>query len=193
MANITDPASRLMPTRRGFLQGYNVQLAVSADQVIVAVDVVQDTNDQQQLVPMMSAAVVAADRLHLLTGDDVHRVGVVLADAGYGSDANLAAPGPPRLIALAKSRDQARAARQDPASGPPPVGCSPREAMAHRLRTDEGHQLYTRRGATVEPAIGNLKKIIDRFARRGLDPARSEIHLAATAFNITKIYRASAA
>jgi hypothetical protein len=29
VANITDPSSRLMPTRRGFLQGYNAQLAVS--------------------------------------------------------------------------------------------------------------------------------------------------------------------
>jgi hypothetical protein len=42
----------------------------------------------------------------------------------------------------------------------------------------------------VEPGIGNLKKIIDRFSRRGLDNATSELHLAATAFNLMKIYRA---
>lgn len=64
--------------------------------------------------------------------------------------------------------------------------------MDHRLRTTEGVEQYKRRGATVEPGIGNLKKIIDRFSRRGLDNALSEIHLAATAFNLLKIHRAAA-
>ena len=38
--------------------------------------------------------------------------------------------------------------------------------MDHRLRTPEGAARYKRRGATVEPAIGNLKKIISRFNGR---------------------------
>ena len=66
-----------------------------------------------------------------------------------------------------------------------------RQAMSHRLRTSEGRALYKRRGATVEPAIGNLKKILGRFSRRGLDPALDELQLAATAFNLLKIYRAT--
>jgi hypothetical protein len=61
--------------------------------------------------------------------------------------------------------------------------------MAHRLQTTEGHALYKRRGATVEPAIGNLKKILARFSRRGLQQAASELHLAATAYNLTRIHR----
>lgn len=65
--------------------------------------------------------------------------------------------------------------------------------MAHRLRIPDGTALYKRRGATVEPAIGNLKKILDRFSRRGLDPATSELHLAASAFNLLKIHRAALA
>ena len=64
--------------------------------------------------------------------------------------------------------------------------------MDHRLRTPEGAALYARRGATVEPAIGNLKKLLDRFSMRGLAAAQAEIHLAAAAFNLLKIYRASA-
>ena len=44
----------------------------------------------------------------------------------------------------------------------------------------------------MEPAIGNLKRILDRFSRRGLDAARAELHLAATAFNLLKIYRGAA-
>jgi hypothetical protein len=61
--------------------------------------------------------------------------------------------------------------------------------MSHRLRTPEGSQLYKRRGATVEPSIGRLKTILNRFSRRGLDAALSELNLAATAFNIMKIHR----
>jgi hypothetical protein len=65
--------------------------------------------------------------------------------------------------------------------------------MAHRLRTPEGQALYKRRGATVEPAIGNLKAILDRFSRRGLNAALGELQLAATAFNLLKIHRAATA
>jgi len=82
---------------------------------------------------------------------------------------------------------------KDPAHGPPPPRATTREANAHRLRTAEGRQLYKRRGATVEPGIGNLKKILDTFSRRGLHSANSELHLAATAFNLMKIHRAAPA
>ena len=141
--------------------------------------------------PMMAAAQAAAQRLHEVTGRDEHTIGVVLADAGYCSDKNLAAPGPDRLIATSKNRDQLKTAREHPTKGEPPPGSTPRQAMAHRLRTREGMALYKRRGATVEPGIGNLKKIIDRFSRRGRDAAASELHLAATAFNLLKIHRAA--
>jgi transposase len=193
VANTTDPDSRIMPVRRGFVQGYNAQLAVTGDQLIIAVQVGQSTNDQACFTPMMRAACDAATRLHTATGNADHVIGIVLADAGYNSDANLTAKGPDRLIALGKGRDQARAAAEDPADGPPPPDATPREANAHLLRTPEGRDLYKRRGATVEPGIGNLKKILDRFSRRGLDNVRSELHLAATAFNLMKIHKAAAA
>jgi transposase len=191
VANTTDPQSRIMPTRRGFLQGYNAQVAVSSDQMIVAVALEQSTSDQGSFVPMMRAAQQAAADLHAMTNNDEHLIGTVLADAGYAAEANLAAPGPDRLIALGKGRDQSKAAKREPAQGPPPPNATAREAMDHRLRTEEGQALYKRRGATVEPAIGNLKKHLDRFSRRGMNAALSELQLAASAFNLMKIYRAT--
>ena len=140
---------------------------------------------------MMRAAQSAAARIHAVTGHTDHVIGTVLADAGYNSDTNLNADGPDRLIATGKGRDHARAAAEEPAHGPPPPDATPRQANAHRLRTIDGQQLYKRRGATVEPGIGNLKKIIDRFSRRGIENAASELHLAATAFNLLKIHRAA--
>src|SRR5436190_5150645 len=192
VANTTDPQSRIMPTRKGFLQGYNAQLAVSADHVILAVSVSQSTNDQVSFVPMMQAAQDAAACLHAQTGSGDHLIGTVLADAGYASDANLAAAGPDLLIALARGRDQSKAAPGEPAETPPLPGATIRQLMAHRLRTEEGRTLYKRRGATVEPAIGNLKTILDRFSRRGLNAALGELQLAATACNLLKIYRVAA-
>ena len=34
-ANVTDPDSRVMKARQGYVQGYNVQAVVSEDQIIV--------------------------------------------------------------------------------------------------------------------------------------------------------------
>ena len=56
--NFTDPESRIMPdgaNKGSFVQGYNAQIAVdSASQVIVAAEVTQETNDKQQLLPMIA-------------------------------------------------------------------------------------------------------------------------------------------
>jgi transposase len=189
VANITDPQSRVMPTRKGFIQGYNAQVAVTGDYLIAAVQVGQSPNDMSSFVPMMNVAVDMAATLHQTTTLPEHKIGMVLADAGYCSNRNLAAPGPDRLIALSKTRDQAATAQREPVTGPPATDASPRQVMAHRLRTPEGAQLYKRRGATVEPSIGNLKMILNRFSRRGLDAALSELNLAATAFNLMKVHR----
>ena len=140
---------------------------------------------------MMRAAQDAAAAAARMTGSPDQTIGTVLADAGYPSEANLSAPGPDRLIALGKSREVDQAAATRPAVGDPPAGATAREAMDHRLRTPEGAALYKRRGATVEPGIGNLKKILDRFSRRGLAAAPSELHLAAAAVNLRKIHRVS--
>ncbi|MGH7460466.1 MAG: IS1182 family transposase, partial [Longimicrobiales bacterium] len=55
--NFTDPESRIMlNSDKAFVQAYNAQLAVDADhQVIVAAEVVQASNDKQQLIPMVEA------------------------------------------------------------------------------------------------------------------------------------------
>jgi transposase len=187
--NVTDPQSRLMPTRKGWLQGYNVQVGVSGDQLIVATRVSQRTNDSEEFIPMMAAVQQAAE-LFQAAGRDDAVVGVLLADAGYASDTNLAAEGPDRLIALGSRRHQYRAAATEPTEDAAPV--TPRQAMRHRLRTPEGVATYKRRGATVEPAIGNLKKIISGLSRRGLQAATAEVNLAAAAFNLLKIYRVAA-
>ena len=55
--NITDRDSRLMPVRGGgFLQGYNAQNVTSADGLIIATQLTQDTTDTAWFGPMLTAA-----------------------------------------------------------------------------------------------------------------------------------------
>jgi hypothetical protein len=111
------------------------------------------------------------------------RIGVLVADAGYHSEANLAGPGPDRLIADGKTRDLAAG---EPAEGPPPEGATPVEANARRLRTPEGRALYKRRAPDVEGLHASLKDNggLRRFSLRGLGNATSELLFAGTAHNL---------
>jgi hypothetical protein len=201
--NVTDPDSRIMPTRKGWVQGYNAQLAVTDDHLILATAITQDTVDVGQAEPMTTAALDAAAILEQhhpsppAGASDPrpephphHGINLILFDAGYFSETNLTAPGPDRLIALGNHRDQDRAAATDPASGPPPEDATVIEQMSHRLRTPEGHQAYKRRAATVEPVNGHLKDQtgLRRFSRRGLTAAASELNLAAAVVNLLKLH-----
>src|SRR5258705_1328277 len=54
--NFTDPDSRIMKSKDGFVQAYNAQAAVDAGaQIIVAHELTQCGNDQSQLVPLIEA------------------------------------------------------------------------------------------------------------------------------------------
>jgi hypothetical protein len=53
--NFTDPESRIMKGPGGFVQAYNVQMAVDELlQLIVGQAVTQETNDKRQLMPMIT-------------------------------------------------------------------------------------------------------------------------------------------
>jgi transposase len=185
-ANLTDPDSTIMPTKDGWIQGYNTQFSITADQIILATEVSTNPADIVSYDTMVTATEHAADMLGVSDA-----VGALLFDTGYTSNATLTAPEPNRLMALGKSHSVQTRAREHPTDGPPPPEATPREAMDHRLRTPEGAKLYKRRGATVEPGIGNFKKIIDRYCMRGLDAVTSETHLGAAVHNLLKIHRAA--
>ena len=54
--NFTDPESRIMKSKEGFVQAYNAQAAVDAEaQIIVAHELTQCGSDQGQLVPLVEA------------------------------------------------------------------------------------------------------------------------------------------
>ena len=189
--NLTDPDARFMPVRGGgFILGYNAQLAVSADHLILDYDVVQEPNDINQLIPTFRRLDETVMMLREATGHPELQVGTTLADAGYDCDANLTAAGPDRIIALGK-RDNI--AGDDPPTTMPDQDATARQKMAWRLSTPEGKRLYKKRGATVEPINGHLKdqRGLRRFSRRGKPAVRAELALAALATNLMRWYAAT--
>lgn len=98
--NVTDPDSRVMKTPNGFVQGFNAQAAVTADQVIVAAELTSSPVDVHQLAPIIAAA-----NINLADAGVDERIGVILADAGYYSTENaLLDVGSELLIAPTKTR-----------------------------------------------------------------------------------------
>jgi transposase len=192
--NVTDPDSRLMQDRNGgMIQGYNAQLAVSDDGLILSPKVVQDANDRRQLQPMIQAAVTAALLIHRARcSRQCPALGRCCLDASAEHNdgghpwgcADAACPcladwiGTLLFDAGYWTQDNLTAPGPDrliapgkngdlPQPGeypdPPPEDADPATRMVHRLATEDGATLYKRRAATVEPVNGHLK---DRTALR---------------------------
>jgi len=187
--NVTDPDSGIMKTRRGWLQGYNGRIVVTTGQIVIAADVTTEPNDVQQLHPMLTQAQANVVAVTEQGRQDEIKLGAAVADAGTWSEANVAAETEDCELIIATQKDhKQRAASRD---APPPRGRKPknmtaRERMDRKLRTRHGRERYRRRGASVEPVLGQMK---DRqgarhFSRRGLERCRGEWNLHAAVHNI---------
>jgi len=180
--NFTDPESKIQKTSDGFIQGYNAQVAVDATaQVIVAQHVTAASPDAEQLQPAVQALVRGLRR----------RPRVVLADAGYWSEANvvtLQRRGIEPLIATGRRKHSDPLARAP--RGRPPAGLTVKQRMARTLATLRGHALYARRKAIVEPPFGQIKHArgFRQFLRRGLRAVGEEWALICTSHNLLKLY-----
>lgn len=185
-ASITDPDSRRMKAKHGFVQGYNAQIAVTDTQVICGVLVTQSATDHHLLPQVLTATgkAMAAAGIN-------DRIATVLADAGYANEDTFTAAENRHVTLLAPlASDEKRAQGADPAGGRN-LSRLPATARAQdRLRTDAGRRQYALRGRTVEPVFGHLKDRLGmrQFSRRGLPGVTAEFTLAATVHNIRKLF-----
>jgi hypothetical protein len=186
VANVTDPDSRFVPTRKGTVQGYNAQAVVTEHQVVVAAALTQQANDLQQLAPML----VAVDQT-LAAAEIPERPGALLADSGYWSIANLTSiPDAPDLyIPPAKHGRQGKPRKDGKASESKSDGL--RAAMVAKLGSDQGKACYAKRKESVEPVFGQLKEQqgARRFTRRGLAACDAEWKLLCGTHNLLKLWR----
>jgi transposase len=180
-ANITDPDSRIMRDGHGGrLQGYNAQAAVSQDQVVVAAAVVNAENDWHQLIPM-----VRASRTNLAVAGMTADPDLVLADAGYCTEANLTEPDMPDMLVATGRRDDNGTARDGSPSGEATA------AMTECLTNPRAAAVYAKRAGIVEPVFADAKdrRQLRRFRRRGLDAVNAEWNLICLTHNLMKLFR----
>jgi transposase len=186
VANVTDPDSRFMPTRRGSIQGYNAQAVTTLEQVIVAAELTQQANDLQQLAPMLVATAATLGAAGI-----PGRPGRLLADCGYWSIANLTQlpDAPELLIPPARHGRQGKPRRDGKPSASRSDGL--RAAMNTKLASDDGKACYAKRKQTIEPVFGQLKEQQGgrRFLRRGLAACEAEWKLLCGTHNLLKLWR----
>src|SRR5262249_34897581 len=84
-ANITDPDVRVMRNQKGYVAGYNGQLVVTADQVIVGAMLSQHPVDRTLLHPLLDTC-----RQQLAEAGIRPKLRTVLADSGYVSEEHFA-------------------------------------------------------------------------------------------------------
>ena len=182
--NFTDPQSRIMLRDGAFIQAYNAQIAVDEEnQIIVAAALSNQAPDAEYFQPMLRRVVENCDAVPAR----------VTADSGYFSAPNIRAAehlGTEPFISV--GRHQNEGSPEEPA---PIINrqTAERRAMYARLETKEGHAVYARRKATVEPVFGQIRAArgFRSMSFRGLFKNRCEWLFVATTHNLLKLWRAS--
>src|SRR6516165_8838979 len=186
--NFTDPQSRIMKSKDGFVQAYNAQAAVDAEaQIIVAQDVTQSGVDCGQLVPLTDAIETNLGR----------KPAQLSADAGYCSEANLkgledrnidgyVATGRARDAVAGTAKGEAPAA---PSSTQPAATPTRVEAMRAKIKAGGHVSPYRLRKQLPEPVFGQIKQArgFRQFLMRGFDKVRAEWAIVCTAHNLLKL------
>jgi hypothetical protein len=177
--NFTDPTSRILKTRDGYIQGYNAQAAVDGGHpIIVAQTLTNTSSDQAQLAPLLDGI-----RANLGRNPDE-----VSADAGYCSDANLRTLQRRRIRAYIATGRQKHGTSSATARKPSPPG-SLIASMTTKLKRAGYRSRYRLRKQIVEPVFGQIKQArgFRQFLLRGLDNVRAEWAMLCTAHNLLKL------
>jgi transposase len=185
--NFTDPDSRIMKGKDGFVQAYNAQAAVDAQaQIIVAQDVTQSAVDSGQLVPMTDAIETNLGR----------KPEQLSADAGYCSEANLEALENRSIdgyVATGRARDAVAGTVKGKATAAPApeLASAPTrvEAMRTKIKAGGHASPYRLRKQLPEPVFGQIKQARDfrQFLLRGFANVRAEWAIVCTVHNLLKL------
>jgi transposase len=195
--NFTDPELKIMlQSNKSFEYSGNAQMVVDdACQIIMAADVVSQTNDKQQAVPMAAQTLANLEAAGIARPvDAAGNVQKILSvkDTGYFSAAAVAgleAMGLDPYIAVERRKHHAPIGTA--VAEVVPAKASAQELMKAKLRTKRGRAVYGLRKGVVEPVFGQIKSArgFRRFSLRGLEKIRSEWRLVCLTHNLLKIWR----
>jgi transposase len=190
-----DPELKILPqSNKGWEYSGNAQGVVDdACQILVAWDVVIETNDKRQAVPMaqkalanLEAAGIARPRV---AQGQVQKI-LSVEDTGYFSEkavSGLEALDRDPYIATERQKHHAAAAEAPPL----PAAAPAQEKMRAKLQTERGRAVYGLRKGLVEPVFGQIKgaRGFRRFSLRGLAKVRAEWRLVCLTHNLLKLWR----
>jgi transposase len=198
--SFTDPELKVMQqSNKGWDYGGNAQVVVDdVCQIIMACDVVIQTNDKQQAVPMAQQALANLAAAGIERPRDAQgqvQPIVSVEDTGYFSAqavTGLEALGLDPYIATERQRHHALT---PPLATPLPAKATAQDEMRAKLRTARGRAVYGLRKGVVEPVFGQIKgaRGFRRFSLRGLEKVRGEWRLVCLTHNLLKIWRYRAA
>jgi len=184
--NFTDPESKIMKvSNKGWEQCVSAQAAVdSKNQIIVACDVTNETNDKQQFEPMLEKALENV-------GED-KKIKAASADSSYYSETNVRHAEDEKVDAYIAT---GKIKHTEPVPGSPrgrmPRNLTNKQKMARKLRTKKGRETYSKRKSIVEPVFGQIKKArgFIQFSLRGLVKMRGEWVIICLTHNLLKLFR----
>lgn len=172
--NFTDPDSRIMKGKDGYQQCYNAQTAVDEEAlIIVAAEVTNTAADVGMLIPTVDAACKHAGE----------SPSVVLADAGYRSEAGLADLEERRVTGYVALGRKDQAAGKDDDDKPATA------RMRATMRSKTGRDRYRKRKHIAEAPFGWIKRVLgfQSFSLRGKQKVAAEWSLVCLCVNIRRM------
>ena len=174
--NFTDPESRILKTKDGYIQGYNAQAAVDAEaQIIVAHGL---THEHERPGPTRAAAWMGSKTISAASPRKPQPMPATAARRTLrpwpsATSAPTSQPDAPSIPATSNERSQGR---------------SPRPCATSSSGRD-GEAGTGCRKQIVEPVFGQIKQArgFRQFLLRGIEKVRAEWALICTAHNLTKL------
>ena len=178
--NLTDPDSRRLKAREGYVQGYNAQAVVDEGQIVLAAEITNNNTDWSQLDPMVSATISELERAGI-----ADRPETALADAQYWNEEHIDE-------VIANKHIQVLIPPDGSGSGKQRAGWTGGRYtfMRYALASTPGQQLYRKRMQTIEPVFGHTRhsRGVTRFLRRGRTAVRTEWRLLMMTHNLSKLH-----
>ena len=178
----TDPDSRFLKQRSGFVLGYTATIAASEDQMIVEQRLTQETTDRDALLPTLEGVKQRCGQFPDKTVADTGFFALDRLQEAEKQGLDVYVPDPFLAHVLNRGGRLRGRARQ-----------AVHRRMRQKLRSKQGREVYRKRKALVEPVFGVLKEQrgLRQFRRRGRENVAVELSLATTAYNLTRWWNSS--
>ena len=147
--NLTDPDTKRLKAREGYVQGFNAQAVVDEGQIVLAAEITNSNTDWSQLAPMITATIAELARAGV-----AGRIETALADAQFWNEQHMDDVIANKHIQVLIPPDGSGSG-----SGKQRAGWTGGRYswMRYVLASELGHQQYRKRKQMIEPVFGHTR------------------------------------